>query len=138
MQFVLSAGAILVVVLWGLWSPASLGAVFDRALAAITHNFGWLYLWTVLGLVVMAIALAVSRYGELKLGGEDDEPEFSVGAWFAMLFAAGMGIGAPQIDGGLHAVFGLPVGAASPVAIIVVTTLPFVGAAVTRVARGIK
>lgn len=243
MQFVLSAGAILVVVLWGLWSPASLGAVFDQALAAITHNFGWLYLWTVLGLVVMAIALAVSRYGELKLGGEDDEPEFSVGAWFAMLFAAGMGIGlvfwgvaeplshygapppgvaartpeaanaalrysffhwglhpwavysvvalaiaffqfrrggsvlvstavaslpwrgmarlsplvdalavvatafgvaaslgigALQINSGLHAVFGLPVGTASQVAIIVVTTLLFVGSAVTGVARGIK
>ncbi|KAK0315083.1 hypothetical protein LTR94_038776, partial [Friedmanniomyces endolithicus] len=37
--------------------------------------------------------MAFSRYGNLKLGDEDDEPEFSIGSWFSMLFAAGMGIG---------------------------------------------
>ncbi|MCU0763678.1 MAG: BCCT family transporter [Hydrogenophaga sp.] len=93
MQLVVSAGLILAMVLWGVAAPDSLGAVFDTALAVITRDFGWLYLWVVLGLVVMAIVLAFSRYGDLKLGAEDDEPEFSLGAWFAMLFAAGMGIG---------------------------------------------
>ena len=93
MQMLVSAGLIALVVVWGLLAPASLGAVFNEALAAITRNFGWFYLWVVLGLVVMALILAFSRYGDLKLGQEDDEPEFSIGAWFAMLFAAGMGIG---------------------------------------------
>ena len=93
MQLALSAGLILAIVLWGVIAPASLGTVFDTALTAITRDFGWLYLWVVLGLVIMAVVLAFSRYGDLKLGGEDDEPEFSIGAWFAMLFAAGMGIG---------------------------------------------
>lgn len=93
MQLIVSAGLILAIVLWGVLAPASLGTVFDTALATITRNFGWFYLWVVLGLVVMALILAFSRYGDLKLGGEDDEPEFSIGAWFAMLFAAGMGIG---------------------------------------------
>ena len=93
MQLIFSAGLILAVVLWGILSPASLSSVFDTTLASITRNFGWLYLWAVLALVVFALFLAFSRYGDLKLGGEDDEPEFSVGAWFAMLFAAGMGIG---------------------------------------------
>ncbi|RCW76250.1 BCCT family transporter [Pseudorhodoferax soli] len=93
MQLVVSAGFILAIVLWGVIAPAHLGTVFDGALALITRNFGWFYLWLVLGLVVVALVLAFSRYGDIKLGGEDDEPEFSVGAWFAMLFAAGMGIG---------------------------------------------
>jgi glycine betaine transporter len=93
MQLIISAGLILAVVLWGVIAPVTLGAVFDTALALITRNFGWFYLWVVLGLVVLAMVLAFSRYGDLKLGGEDDEPEFSIGAWFAMLFAAGMGIG---------------------------------------------
>ncbi|KQP05005.1 glycine/betaine ABC transporter permease [Pseudorhodoferax sp. Leaf265] len=93
MQLIVSAGFILAIVLWGVVAPTHLGAVFDGALALITRNFGWFYLWMVLGLVVVALVLAFSRYGNLKLGGEDDEPEFSVGAWFAMLFAAGMGIG---------------------------------------------
>ena len=93
MQMLISAGVIAAIVLWGLLAPASLGAVFDSALALVTHNFGWLYLWVVLGLVVLAIVLAFSRYGDLKLGAPDEEPEFSTTAWFAMLFAAGMGIG---------------------------------------------
>lgn len=93
MQLFLSAGLILVVVLWGLLSPATLSQVFDLALAGVTRNFGWFYLWVVLALVLLALLLAFSRYGDLKLGGEDDEPEFSIGSWFAMLFAAGMGIG---------------------------------------------
>ncbi|MBU0602881.1 MAG: BCCT family transporter [Gammaproteobacteria bacterium] len=93
MQLILSAGVIAIVVLWGVLAPASLGATFDVALAVITKNFGWFYLWVVLALVVLALLLAISRYGDLKLGGEDDKPEFSLGAWFAMLFAAGMGIG---------------------------------------------
>ena len=93
MQLWLSAGLILIIMIWGTLAPSSLGAFFDQALATITTNFGWLYLWVVLGLVIMAAALAFSRYGDLKLGDEDEEPEFSVGSWFAMLFAAGMGIG---------------------------------------------
>lgn len=243
MQLLVSAGFILAVVLWGVFAPASLGQVFDTALAAVSTHFGWFYLWVVLSLVVLALFLAVSRYGDLKLGGEDDEPEFSVGSWFAMLFAAGMGIGlvfwgvaepvfhygapppgiapntpeaanaamrysffhwglhpwavyaivalsiaffqfrrggsalvstaveslpwralrglgpavnvlaviatafgvaaslgmgALQINSGLHAVFGLPVSGVSQVGIIVVTTALFLASAVTGVTRGIK
>jgi glycine betaine transporter len=89
----LSAGFILLVVLWGIVAPDNMASVFDTVLASLTRNFGWLYLWVVLGLVLFAAFVAFSRYGSLKLGGEDDEPEFTVGSWFAMLFAAGMGIG---------------------------------------------
>jgi glycine betaine transporter len=88
-----SAGFILLVVLWGILAPDNMAAVFDDVLASLTRNFGWLYLWIVLGLVLFAAFLALSRYGNLKLGGGDEEPEFSAGSWFAMLFAAGMGIG---------------------------------------------
>mgnify|MGYP000848539267 FL=1 len=93
MQTRISAGLIALVVLWGLVSPATLGSCFNTMLAVATRNFGWFYLWVVLGLVVLALMLAVSRYGDLKLGTDDDEPEFSLSSWFAMLFAAGMGIG---------------------------------------------
>ena len=93
MQLYFSAGLIFAIVLWGVIAPASLGGLFEMLLAVITRDFGWLYLWVVLGLVVLAMVLAFSRYGDLKLGTEDDEPEFSITSWFAMLFAAGMGIG---------------------------------------------
>lgn len=93
MQIFLSAGFILLIVLWGILQPSSMSAVFDTVLAQMTRNFGWLYLWIVLALVLFALFVAFSRYGSLKLGGDDEEPEFSARSWFAMLFAAGMGIG---------------------------------------------
>ncbi|MGI4718660.1 MAG: BCCT family transporter [Janthinobacterium lividum] len=93
MQMFYSAGFIFLIVLWGIIAPSNMASVFDTMLAALTRNFGWFYLWVVLGLVLFAAYVAFSRYGQLRLGGEDDEPEFTIGSWFAMLFAAGMGIG---------------------------------------------
>jgi glycine betaine transporter len=81
------------VVLWGMLSPAGLAAAASAALAFTTAWFGWLYLWIVFGVVVFCLVVGFGRWGALRLGGEDAEPEFSRGAWFAMLFAAGMGIG---------------------------------------------
>lgn len=93
MQMFYSAGFIFLIVLWGIIAPSNMASVFDTMLAALTRNFGWFYLWVVLGMVLFAAYVAFSRYGQLRLGGEDDEPEFTIGSWFAMLFAAGMGIG---------------------------------------------
>ena len=93
MQLLISAGMIAVIVLWGLIAPASLGGTMDQAMGIATKNFGWLYLWVVFGLVALSVFLAFSRYGDLKLSAEDEDPEFSLLSWFAMLFAAGMGIG---------------------------------------------
>ncbi|RBP66958.1 choline/glycine/proline betaine transport protein [Brevibacterium sanguinis] len=45
------------------------------------------------GFVAFAIVVGLSKYGKIRLGKDDDEPEFGVLSWFAMLFAAGMGIG---------------------------------------------
>lgn len=93
MQLIVSSASIALLVIWGIISPSSLGSFFNQALSSITRNFGWFYLWEVLALVLLALFLSFSRYGNLKLGNEEDEPEFSAGAWFSMLFAAGMGIG---------------------------------------------
>ncbi len=93
MQLIVAALTIAALVLWGLFNPSGMGAFFDGALAQLTRKLGWLYLWVVLGLVLASLALAFGRTGRLRLGGEDEEPAFSLGAWFSMLFAAGMGIG---------------------------------------------
>lgn len=45
------------------------------------------------GLLFVCLWLAVSRYGKVRLGRDDDRPEFSTPAWLAMLFSAGMGVG---------------------------------------------
>lgn len=78
---------------WGVIAPESLGKFAGAALAITTKYGGWWYLWVVAAAVFFVLFLAFSRYGKLVLGDEDEEPAYSRGAWFSMLFAAGMGIG---------------------------------------------
>ncbi len=61
--------------------------------ALIVDTASWFYVF-IAGLVsVVVIGLAISRYGDIKLGPDHSEPEYSYGSWFSMLFAAGIGIG---------------------------------------------
>ena len=88
-----SLALILPFVIWGTVSSDSLATAAEAARAFLVDRFGWFYLLTATVLLVAVIALAASRFGKVRLGADDDEPEYSTGAWFAMLFAAGMGIG---------------------------------------------
>jgi len=65
----------------------------DTALAWVTDNFGWLFVLTSAGFVLFSGYLALTRYGNIKLGPDDSEPEFSTFSWVSMMFATGMGIG---------------------------------------------
>jgi len=67
--------------------------VFDQIQTAISDYAGWFFVLVVNIFLVFMLYLAFSRYGSIRLGGKDARPEFSTGAWFAMLFSAGMGIG---------------------------------------------
>jgi len=71
----------------------SFGAQVSAVQAAIVGNFGWFYILAVAGFLMFALWLFISPYSAIKLGKDDDEPEFSYPTWFAMLFSAGMGIG---------------------------------------------
>jgi glycine betaine transporter len=83
----------LLFVLWGAIFPANLDLVAGSALSFLTVNFGWLYLAAVFFVLIFVVAVAFSPYGKIKLGKDDEEPEFTTTAWFAMLFTTGMGIG---------------------------------------------
>ena len=54
---------------------------------------GWAFVLAASGFVVFALWLAVSRYGRIPLGRDDEAPEFRTVSWIAMMFSAGMGIG---------------------------------------------
>lgn len=69
------------------------GAQVSALQSFIVGNFGWFYVLVVAGFLLFALWLFVGPYGAIKLGKDDDEPEFSYASWFAMLFSAGMGIG---------------------------------------------
>ncbi|HWJ11063.1 MAG TPA: BCCT family transporter [Nocardioides sp.] len=80
-------------VVWGLVSTSSLGTASGHALDWVMTNTGWLFVLTSSGFVVFVVWLAMSRYGAIPLGRDDEEPEFRTASWVAMMFSAGMGIG---------------------------------------------
>lgn len=91
--FVLSVLIIAVLVLIGAVAPKQFGEVAQSGLNWATTRFGWFFLMSVFGFVVVLVYLAFSKYGETKLGPPDSVPEFSYYSWIAMLLAAGFGIG---------------------------------------------
>ena len=80
-------------VLWGVFSPTSLADTASAVLGKIIDSTGWIYVLATAGFVVLMLLLALSRYGRIRLGRDDERPEFSTMSWISMMFATGMGIG---------------------------------------------
>lgn len=88
------AAAITVVFLvFALAVPSAAEAAFGAVQSAIVAGFNWYYVLIAAFFVAFALVMGFSRFGTIKLGRDDDEPEFSTMSWFSLLFAAGMGIG---------------------------------------------
>ncbi|NRD25863.1 BCCT family transporter [Frigoribacterium sp. VKM Ac-2836] len=88
-----AAVVVLGFVAFTLIAPASAEALFLGLQSGIVRNFSWYYVLIAAFFVGFSLFLGFSRFGGIKLGKDKDEPEFSTGSWFALLFAAGMGIG---------------------------------------------
>jgi choline/carnitine/betaine transport len=86
-------GLILAFVLWGVLGTDSLTDGVTTAFSTIIERTGWMFVLVSTGFVALATVLAASKYGRIRLGLDDDRPEFTTGSWVSMLFAAGMGIG---------------------------------------------
>ncbi|HKK25560.1 MAG TPA: BCCT family transporter, partial [Gracilimonas sp.] len=67
--------------------------LFNNIQSTITDSGGWFFVIVVNVFIVFSLFIAFSRFGNIKLGGDEAETDFSTLAWFAMLFSAGMGIG---------------------------------------------
>jgi choline/glycine/proline betaine transport protein len=91
--FIGSAAVALVFLLWGIIAPDNVSSVSSSTLSFIARNFEWLYIFGASAFVVFVLWLMLSRFGSVKLGPNDSEPEYGNTSWFAMLFTAGMGIG---------------------------------------------
>ncbi|WP_245753264.1 BCCT family transporter [Geodermatophilus ruber] len=91
--FGISAALALAFVAWGFLAPSNLGSASGSALTWIESNLGWLFVLLASAFVVFVLWLAVSRYGRIPLGRDDEAPEFRTVSWVAMMFSAGMGIG---------------------------------------------
>ena len=91
---VVSTAAIVII-----WSFVAICAVYGEQVPFrewrgwIVDNFTWLYIGSQDFWAVFAIVLYFSKYSQIKLGKDDDKPEYSDPTWFMMLFACGIGTG---------------------------------------------
>ncbi len=88
-----AAVIVAVFVTFTLAAPHLAEALFANIQTTIVNAFNWYYVLIAAVFVVFSLFLGFSRFGDIKLGRDDDEPEFSLLSWFSLLFAAGMGIG---------------------------------------------
>ncbi|MFC7402610.1 BCCT family transporter [Citricoccus sp. GCM10030269] len=81
------------VALIAILAPGPTGEVLSNIQGWITTNLGWFYMLAIAFFIVVALVVCFSKFGKIRLGRDDEKPEFGVLSWFSMLFAAGMGIG---------------------------------------------
>ncbi|MDG5472916.1 BCCT family transporter [Jeotgalibacillus sp. ET6] len=91
--FIVSAAVIAILVLFGAIAPSLFEAGANQVFAFTTQSFGWLYLLAVFFFVIFLLFLALSRYGRVRLGRDDERPEYPFFTWIGMLFSAGFGVG---------------------------------------------
>ncbi|WP_461030018.1 BCCT family transporter, partial [Streptomyces sparsus] len=89
--FFTSAALTLVFVAGTILLTDQVDAVFGAASGWLKSNLGWFYILGVTTFLAFLIWIALSRYGHVRLGPQDAKPDYSNQAWFAMLFAAGIG-----------------------------------------------
>ncbi|HAT84826.1 BCCT family transporter [Cohaesibacter gelatinilyticus] len=91
--FAISAVVIVAFVVISLLFQESAGAFFGWLRPTMTNTFDWVLLSSANLFVLFSLLLIVTPLGKVRLGGKEARPDYSYAGWFAMLFAAGMGIG---------------------------------------------
>ena len=88
-----AAGIILLFVLATVLFTDAVSSLMETLQRDVIGGFGWYYVLLVAAFVVFALWMGLSRFGDIVLGKDEDQPLFSLPVWFSMLFATGMGIG---------------------------------------------
>lgn len=91
--FMISGLSIVAFVFYTLALPDQSGELFAALFSFVTKSFDWFFLGAANIFVLFCFILIVTPMGSVRLGGAEARPDYSYVGWFAMLFAAGMGIG---------------------------------------------
>ena len=89
--FAITAATVLGVCALVFVAPQQAGVVIIRLYDLLTKNLGFLYQWYVIALLGFLGFIAFSRYGRIRLGGQDTRPDYSTLSWIGMIFCAGVG-----------------------------------------------
>lgn len=90
--FYASLGISLIMIAFGVMIPEQVETFSKGALGFIYNNLGWFILGSVLVFFLFCMYLAITRFGHIRLGDDQDRPEYSTVTWVAMLFSASIGI----------------------------------------------
>ncbi|MEO9777045.1 BCCT family transporter [Roseibium sp.] len=115
--FLVSGLTIVAFVFLTLAFQTEVGPIFDTMRKWLTSNLDWFFILSGNVFVLVCLALIVTPLGNVRIGGRDADPDYSYFGWFAMLFAAGMGIGLMffgVLEPVYHMAFSEPVGVPSP------------------------
>lgn len=91
--FLISLIIAIAVIIFGYICHDVLADISGMVMGWVSNNFGWLYVASVFGFIMFLALIAFSKWGNIKLGKDDDVPEYSNFNWFAMLFCGATGIG---------------------------------------------
>ena len=91
--FAMALVVTLAVFAWAALAPDNLNEVGTQMREWVTSNLGWMFTFMVLAIMIFMLVIAIGPTGGIKLGTDEEEPEYSRASWISMLFAAGLGIG---------------------------------------------
>lgn len=91
--FIVSTLLIIGFIIFGALFTETAGAVFSYLQTFITTKFGWFFIILVNVALALCLYMAMSRYGDIRLGHQTETPQYSLVSWIGMLFSAGIGIG---------------------------------------------
>ncbi|TDE35065.1 BCCT family transporter [Antarcticimicrobium sediminis] len=117
--FLISGLSIVAFVFYALALPEQASAIFGWLRPWLTSTFDWFFLGAANIFVLFCLFLIVSPWGRVRLGGAEATPDYTYVGWFAMLFAAGMGIGLMffgVLEPVYHTAISEPLGVPSPFA----------------------
>lgn len=90
--FIISAAVIVAFSLWAMLAPTHAANVMRETVLGIATNLGWVYVVTVVAVILFVLWVAFSKEGHVRLGPDHSRPQYNLFTWVAMLFGAGVGI----------------------------------------------
>ncbi|OLF41283.1 MULTISPECIES: BCCT family transporter [unclassified Psychrobacter] len=91
--FLTSVVLITLFIIFGALFNQQAETVFNQAKAFVSLRFGWFFIVVINTTLLMSVYMILSRYGDIRLGHQNEEPEYKLLSWIGMLFSAGIGIG---------------------------------------------
>lgn len=91
--FIVAMLLCLAIGVWGVVSPQSMTGSAQSFTGYLLNGAGWMWLAMCSAFLLLSAYMAFGPYGHIRLGRDDEEPEFDTASWIAMLFAGGMGSG---------------------------------------------